>query len=66
MMANKHIRIGINSYEKVKTFKYLASLLTNQNSIHNEIQYRFLKLERHDTRVIQRNYFCLLDFSLRI
>ena len=26
---------------KVKTFKYLGSLLTNQNSIHEEIKFRF-------------------------
>ena len=32
-IANEHIKIGSNSYEKVKTFKYLRSLLTNQNSI---------------------------------
>ena len=40
MMANKHIRIGNNSYEKVKTFTYLGSLLTNQNCIQEEIQRR--------------------------
>jgi len=34
MIANEHIEIGSNSYEKVKTFKYLGSLLTNKNSIH--------------------------------
>ena len=33
MIANSHIKIGSNSYEKVKTFKYLGSLLTNQNYI---------------------------------
>ena len=33
MMANEHIKIGSNSYEKVKIFKYIGSLLTNQNSI---------------------------------
>ena len=33
MRANAHIKIGSNSYEKVKTFKYLGSLLINQNSI---------------------------------
>ena len=36
MIANEHISIGINSYEKVKTFKYLGSLVTNQNSIQEE------------------------------
>ena len=27
MIANEHIKIGSNSYEKVKTFKYLDYLL---------------------------------------
>ena len=40
MIENKHIRIGSNSYEKVKTFKYLGSLLTNQNYIQEEIKCR--------------------------
>ena len=35
-----HIKIGSNSYEKVKTFKYLGFLLTNQNSIQEEIKCR--------------------------
>ena len=30
MVANEHIRIDSNSFEKVKTFKYLGSLVTNQ------------------------------------
>ena len=38
MIAKEHIKIGSNSYEKVKTFKYLGSLLTNQNSIQEEIK----------------------------
>ena len=29
MIANAHIKIISNSYEKMKTFKYLGSLLTN-------------------------------------
>ena len=33
VIANAHIKIGSNAYEKVKTFKYLGSLLTNQNYI---------------------------------
>jgi len=35
MIANEHIRIDSNSYEKVKIFKCLGSLVTNQNSIQN-------------------------------
>ena len=38
MIANAHVKIGNNSYEKVKTFKYLGSLMTKQNSIHEEIK----------------------------
>ena len=34
MPANEHITIASKSYKKkVKTFKYLGSLLTNQNYI---------------------------------
>ena len=39
-MANANIKIGSNSYEKVKTLKYLGSLLTNQNSIQEKIKCR--------------------------
>ena len=39
-IANERIRIGSNSYEKVKTFKSLDSLVTNQNSIQEEIKCR--------------------------
>ena len=53
MIANDHIKIGSNSYEKVNTFKYLGSLLTNQNSIQEEIHV-----------IIQSKHSCLLDFSL--
>ena len=38
MIANEHI--ASNSYEKVKTFKYLGSLLPNQNSVYDEIKCR--------------------------
>ena len=41
MIPNAHIKIGSNSCEKGKIFKYLGSLLTNQNSIQEEIKCRF-------------------------
>ena len=44
MIANEQNTIGSNSYEKVKTFKYFGSLLTNQNAIQYDIKYR-LKAE---------------------
>ena len=40
VILNEHIKISSNSYEKVKTFKYLGSLLTTQNSIQDEIKCR--------------------------
>ena len=40
MVASEHIRIGSNFYEKVKTFKYIGSLVTNQNSVQEEIKCR--------------------------
>ena len=42
VIANAHIKIGRNSYEKVETFKYLGSLLTNQNSMQEEIKCRLI------------------------
>ena len=36
----QHMKIVSNSYEKVKIFKYLGSLLTNQSSIQEEIKCR--------------------------
>ena len=40
VIANEDIKIGSNSCEKVKTFKYLGSLLKNQNSIQEEVTCR--------------------------
>ena len=40
IIISEEVKIGSNSYEKVKTFKYLGSLLTNQNSIQEEIKCR--------------------------
>ena len=39
LIANEHM-IGSNSYKKVKTFKYLSSLVTNLNSIQKIIKCR--------------------------
>jgi hypothetical protein len=41
LITNQQIRLGSNSYEKGKTFKYLESLVINQNSIQDEIKCRF-------------------------
>ena len=40
LTANEHITVGSNCYEKVKTFKYLGSLLINQNYIDEKIKCR--------------------------
>ena len=50
--VNEYITVGNNSHEKMKTFNYLGSLQTNQNSVHNEIK---CKLKTVQT-------FCLHDF----
>ena len=60
IIANAHIKIGSNSYEKVETFKYLGSLLTNHNSIQEEIKCR-LKAGNSCYYSLQT----LLDFLLR-
>ena len=62
MMANDHNAVCSYTCEKVNTFKYLDSLLTNQNFIHEEIKCR-LKAENSCYYSVQ---ILLLDFSLRI
>jgi hypothetical protein len=57
MMGNEDMIVSSNLYEKVKTFKYLSSLLTNQNSIHKEMKYR-LK--------VKNSCCCLVDLDLAL
>ena len=59
MLANEHITIRSNSYENVKTFKYLGSLLANQNSIHKKHN---VDLKQKIHVVIQSNTFVFLTF----
>ena len=40
IMANENSTVGSNSYEKVKTFKYLGFSFANRNSTHEEIKCR--------------------------
>ena len=40
IMENEHVKIGNNLYEKLKTLKYVGSLLKNQKSVHEEISCR--------------------------
>ena len=40
IIVNAHMKVGSNCYEKVKTFEYLDYLLTNQNSVQEEIKCR--------------------------
>jgi hypothetical protein len=63
VIANEHIKIDTNSYEKVKTFKYFGSLLTNQNSIQEGIRRR---LKAENSCYYSVKHSCFLDFSLRI
>ena len=52
MIANEHIRIGSNSYKKVKIFKY-RPLVTNQNSIQEEIKCRLKKFRNMLSKMIE-------------
>jgi len=57
MMTNEEITADINSYEKMKSFKYIGSLLRNQNSIYEKIKC-ILKARNSCYYSV-----CLLDFS---
>ena len=35
MLANEHVRIGSNSYEKVKTFKYVFRLIDDKSKYYS-------------------------------
>ena len=60
VIANAH---SSNSYEKLETFKYLGSLLTNRNSIQEEIKCR---LKAGNSCYYSVQHSCRLDFFLRI
>ena len=61
-VANEYVTVDSNSYEKVKTFKYLVSLLTIQI-----LKCRF-KTEIHVFYFIfvRSKHICFLAFSRRI
>ena len=59
MMVNKHITVDSNSYQKVKTFKYLGSVLTYQNFILKEIKCR-LKTRNSCYYSVQTLFSCRL------
>ena len=52
MRANEHIRIGSNSHERVKNFKYLGFLLKNQDRIHEQIKFRHEEGKSFDFSVL--------------
>ena len=56
LIQNERITLGSNSYEKVNTFKYLGSLLANQNYIHEEIKL-ILKAENSRYYSLQTLFF---------
>jgi hypothetical protein len=58
---NRDIKIGNRSFENVSQFKYLATTVTNQNLIQEEIKMRW-SLEDSDHRVCLFVCFCF-EFS---
>jgi hypothetical protein len=68
MMANEHITVGINSYEKVKTLKYLNSLLKNQSSIHEEIKHtlRARNSNYHSVQTLLYSRLLSKNFKMKI
>jgi hypothetical protein len=66
MIANAHVKKGSNSYEKVKIFKYLGSLLTNRNSIQENIKCRLKEGSSCYYSVLTLLYSGLLSKNLKI
>ena len=80
MILNEHIRIGSNSYEKGKSFKYLGSLVTNQNrlkagnscyySVQTLLSYQLLsknfKIKIHKTIILPVVLYCYEAWSLTL
>ena len=64
VIANGHIAIGSNFYEKLKTFKYLGSLVTN--SIQDEIKCRLKAGNSCNYSVQTLLYSQLLPKNLKI
>ena len=56
MIANEHIRIGSHFYEKVKTFKYLGSLLTRMMGIPENITIRIKNLYEGQEAMVRTHY----------
>ena len=46
MTANEHITVGSNCYEKVKTFKYLGSLLNKKYLLQRSFE-SLIKLSKY-------------------
>ena len=66
MITNEHITKGRNYYENVITFKYFGYLLTNHNSIREEIKFR-LKTRNSSNYSIQTHLSSqLLSKNLKI
>ena len=62
MRANEHIKIDSKFIWKSENLKYLGSLLTDQNYIHEGVKYTL----KAGNSPYYSKQFCLLDFSLRI
>ena len=65
IIVNEDIKIGSNSYEKVKTFKYLGFLLKNQNSIHDEIKCR-LKASYYSVQTLLSSRLLFKNLKIKI
>ena len=66
MMADEHIMIVINLYEKMRTSKYLSSSLTNQNSIHEEIKRRLKAGNYYSIQTLLSNRQPLKNLKIKI
>jgi hypothetical protein len=63
---NSNIKIGNESFESVEHFKYLATTLMNQNSLHEEIKSRLKSGNACDHSMQNHLFSSLLTKNVKI
>ena len=66
MIANEQIRIGSNSYEKVKTIKYLGSYYVKTNFHSLNSTYNFCAVKNLQFKFQEKNLNLNIEFNIYV